>query len=418
MKKLILSMIICFLNFILIAQDINISFRPKVSGTLIDSIWVMNQRTGQAIKLTENESLILTKATGTIETDYGQSQGTVFPNPSDGEATLSFTSDTPGKVRVEVYTVPGQLLASNWLELNQGRHNYRINFPGEGMYFISVFKNDGILTFKTFQYASKRKECSIIYEGSKAQQQSKHALIEKAMIYTPGDILYSSVHSVKNTTVMTDSPSSDMIYFIDFFACVDADNRNYKVVVIDKMIWMAENLACLPAVSPSSEGSLTDPVYYVNGYNGKSVDEARATAVYKNYGALYNWPAAKTACPAGWHLPSDAEWKKLELVLGMTQAQADTTGGRGTDQGTKMKTTNGWYNDGNGTNAVGFSGLPGGNRAINGYFYYLGQRGYWWSSTDFLTAFAWYRHLAFDGNGVTRTTTSKEYGFAVRCVRY
>jgi uncharacterized protein (TIGR02145 family) len=96
----------------------------------------------------------------------------------------------------------------------------------------------------------------------------------------------------------------------------------------------------------------------------------------------------------------------------------DTTAVRGTDEGTKMKNTSGWYNNGNGTNAVGFSCLPGGNRAINGYFNYFGQRGYWWSSTDFLTAFAWYRHLAFDGNGVTRTTTSKEYGFAVRCVRY
>jgi uncharacterized protein (TIGR02145 family) len=208
-----------------------------------------------------------------------------------------------------------------------------------------------------------------------------------------------------------------MIYFVDFFACVDADNRNYKIVIIGKMIWMAENLAYLPSVSPSSEGSLADPKYYVNGYNGTKVDEAKATDVYKTNGVLYNWPAAKIAVPAGWHLPSDAEWKKLEMTLGMTPAEADTTGARGTDQGFKLKTTSGWNDNGNGINSAGFSGLPGGYRANNDYFYYLGQRGYWWTSTDFQTAWAWYRHLSFNNSTITRTTTSKDCGFSVRCVR-
>jgi uncharacterized protein (TIGR02145 family) len=418
MKKLILLIFICFFTILLIAQDITISFRPKVTGTLIDSIWVINQRTGQAIKLTGNDSLILTKATGIIQAADGQFTGSVYPNPSNGEVNLSFTSGIPEKVRVEVYSVLGQLLATSKQDLNPGRHIYRISFPGEGIFFVSVFKNNGQLTFKTFQMATEKTECSIIYTGSESSIQLKNGNSEKTLNFERGDLLYCSAHSGNNTTILTDSPGSDMIYFIDFFACIDADKRNYKVVVIDKMIWMAENLAYLPAVSPSSEGSLTEPFYYVNGYNGTNMGEAKATDNYKTYGVLYNWTAAKAACPVGWRLPTDAEWKKLEMALGMTQEQADTTGLRGSDQGTKMKTTSGWYKNGNGTNAAGFSGLPAGMRASNGYFYYLGQRGYWWSSSDFLTAFACYRNVAFDATGVTRTTTAKDWGFAVRCVKY
>ena len=71
---------------------------------------------------------------------------------------------------------------------------------------------------------------------------------------------------------------------------------------------MAENLAWLPGVSPSSDGSETLSYYYVRGYEGTVVSEAKAVANYSTYGVLYNWPAAMAACPDGWHLPSDGDW--------------------------------------------------------------------------------------------------------------
>jgi uncharacterized protein (TIGR02145 family) len=40
---------------------------------------------------------------------------------------------------------------------------------------------------------------------------------------------------------------------------------------------------------------------------------------------LYNWPAAIAACPAGWHLPTDEEWKILEKNQGMTNSDGDAT---------------------------------------------------------------------------------------------
>ena len=206
------------------------------------------------------------------------------------------------------------------------------------------------------------------------------------------------------------------------------DGKTYKTVKIGTQTWMAENLAYLPSVSPGSIGSETEPYYpyyYVYGYFGTSVSEAKATDNYTTYGVLYNWPAAKAACPSGWHLPTDEEWKTLEMYLGMSQSQADAGGWRGTDEGKKMKSTSGWYNGGNGTDEVGFSALPGGDREIDGDFWDLGYFGYWWSATaggD--STFARFRilsygsmGLAYDGDGVGSYSIAKDHGFSIRCVR-
>jgi len=53
--------------------------------------------------------------------------------------------------------------------------------------------------------------------------------------------------------------------------------------------------------------------YYVYGYEGTNISEAKATANFINFGVLYNWPAAISSCPDGWHLPSDQEFKILEV---------------------------------------------------------------------------------------------------------
>jgi len=77
---------------------------------------------------------------------------------------------------------------------------------------------------------------------------------------------------------------------------------------------MVENLTYLPQISPSKEGSQSKPFYYVYGYNGTNIDEAKSSANYKTYGVLYNCEAAITACPEGWHLPSDKEWNQLNTI--------------------------------------------------------------------------------------------------------
>jgi len=204
-------------------------------------------------------------------------------------------------------------------------------------------------------------------------------------------------------------------YFID-----PRDGTRYKTVQIGNQIWMAENLKYLPSVSPSNVGSETDPFYYVYGYQGTDILAAKATDNYKTYGVLYNWEAAKASCPKGWHLPSDTEYKTLEMCLGMTQEQADATGWRGTDEGGKLKEagTTHWISPNTGaTNSSGFTALPAGYRYADGSFSSIGSHTAFWSSSASSSSLARYRNLGTSSSTVNRNNSNKADGFSVRCLR-
>jgi uncharacterized protein (TIGR02145 family) len=201
------------------------------------------------------------------------------------------------------------------------------------------------------------------------------------------------------------------------------DGKVYITVIIGDQEWMAENLKYLPSVVGPGTGSKTTPHYYVYGYNGTNVTDAKATAKYNTYGVLYNWPAAMNGaassttnpsgvqgvCPDGWHLPSDAEWTELTDYLGGTS-----------DAGRKLKETGTthWSSPNTGaTNETGFTALPGGARHGNGTFYGIGYSGYWWSATESSADKAWYRRMFYSDGDVLRSNYDKELGFSVRCLR-
>ena len=146
----------------------------------------------------------------------------------------------------------------------------------------------------------------------------------------------------------------------------------------------------------------------------------------ETYGNLYNWYTVdddRGVCPEGWHVPSDDEWKELEMALNMSQSEADNTGYRGTNEGSKLAGNTELWNDGNlesndefGTS--GFTALPYGYRDYyDGYYGNIGYYGYFWSSSEFSSTVAWYRLLGYNTTDVGRGGSYKLYGFSVRCVR-
>ncbi len=201
------------------------------------------------------------------------------------------------------------------------------------------------------------------------------------------------------------------------------DGIVYQTVTIGNQVWMAENLKYLPSVAGSATGSMTTPYYYVYDYDGASVTDAKSTANYATYGVLYNWPAAMASsagsatnssavqgvCPAGWHLPSDAEWTELTDYLGGIAF----AGGKLKEIDTTL-----WESPNAGaTNETGFTALPGGRRDSSGAFEFLGSNGYWWGASDVSTIFALYWTIYYSNSNVFRMRGNKETGFSVRCVR-
>jgi uncharacterized protein (TIGR02145 family) len=161
------------------------------------------------------------------------------------------------------------------------------------------------------------------------------------------------------------------------------DGKTYKTVKIGEQLWMAENL------NYEAEGS-------------KCYDNKPANC--EKYGRMYNWNAAMKACPTGWHLPSDEEWTTLTDFVGAPTA------------GTKLKAKSGWNDNGNGTDAYGFSALPGGAASYDDLFETIGYYGLWWSSSELNASYAYVYAIFYNNKGTYYDEFANSGLFSVRCV--
>lgn len=204
----------------------------------------------------------------------------------------------------------------------------------------------------------------------------------------------------------------------------DVQGNVYQTIQIGNQWWMAENLR-------TSQYSNGDEI--PTGLEGQQWEYATAGAyaIYNNddannttYGKVYNWLAVNDArgiCPAGWSVPSDDDWKTLEMELGMTQAQADGAGLRGTDQGGQLKSTGTelWNAPNTGaTNSSEFTALPGGAKSYPGEYILQNSWGYFWTSTyQTIDYSSWYRVLQNNSQQVFRYYNDQRTGMSIRCVK-
>ncbi len=214
----------------------------------------------------------------------------------------------------------------------------------------------------------------------------------------------------------------------DCLLCVDYDGNIYRAIKIGNQIWTVENFRGIHYNDGTPIPNVTwGPKWQslTNGarcyYNNDSVKYA------DKYGALYNWHAVNTGklAPAGWHVPTDAEWIELENYLIANGYNWDGSTG-GNKIGKSLAATTDWNsssdkgevgNDMESNNYTGFTALPGGYRVSNGDYYFLGLNGCWWSSTESLASGAYSRHLGCNYPDLLRYGSNKAYGFSVRFVR-
>ncbi|MCL2284449.1 MAG: hypothetical protein FWC26_14125 [Fibromonadales bacterium] len=140
---------------------------------------------------------------------------------------------------------------------------------------------------------------------------------------------------------------SDGELVFDYKVLIDSRNgKEYKTIIIGTQNWMAENLR----YETSNTKCLSN-----------NPDNCEI------YGIAYDWNAAKTVCPAGWHLPSDEEWDTLKNFTWNYHYA-----------GYELKANSDLWGNSKGTDRYGFSALPGayfGEERILGVPFF--------SSTDF-----------------------------------
>jgi uncharacterized protein (TIGR02145 family) len=195
--------------------------------------------------------------------------------------------------------------------------------------------------------------------------------------------------------------ASLMLVMAFIVSCSDSEDNgkgndiaNYKTVKIGNQMWMAENLD-----------------YAVEG--SKCYDCA-------TYGRLYNWEAAMTACPSGWHLPTLEDWYILLGYALTDNGRNYTPGSIAYTAGTYLKATSGWVcSSGDiSEDKYEFAALPGGYGGSEGGFYNaLDHGGYWWAADEY-SDFIGYGIGMYCGIDYAREDTfGKGLFYSVRCVK-
>lgn len=165
------------------------------------------------------------------------------------------------------------------------------------------------------------------------------------------------------------------------------DKQTYKTITIGTQTWFAKNL----------NYQTTDSWCYLE------LDEFCQKA-----GRLYTWEAAKSACPYGWHLPTDEEWKTL---LNSTGGYYD--GGINKDVGDPRKSYQVLVKGG----PNNFSTLLSGERDNNGEFASLSKFGGYWSATEGSEDYSWYYDFNGKNSRVGRYNGNKLSSFSCRCIK-
>jgi uncharacterized protein (TIGR02145 family) len=204
------------------------------------------------------------------------------------------------------------------------------------------------------------------------------------------------------------------------------DGNKYNWTKIGNQIWMAENLAYLPRVTGMEQVSI-DAEYYVYGYKGTNVSEAKNDSNYTNFGVLYNWAAAmdgvypidtlqegiQGVCPYNWHLPSKEEWNTLIDFIGTVETA-----------GTMLRSSSLWpqptgiiYEDTSVVDSYGFRGLPSGFFDKNNKFGGTYELATFWSSSGDGFSMVWgYAILQFEAR-LYEIKYEPVEAVSIRCVK-
>jgi uncharacterized protein (TIGR02145 family) len=371
-------------NLSRIAGDLTLRVSPANARIYINEAEVTGQR---LIAMNPGTHVLRAQANGhdTYQTQFEMQEGTpltldVALKPHTGSARFTIR---PIDARTVLYGPNGSLVqewsGSNIVEnLPVGRYRYVVRLPGSA-------DHDGEL------FITRDEEQDVLHS------------FNTPVTVAPSIPVAIPVQTPLAATEPQPSATEDRCGT----PVTDSDGNAYRTIRIGGQCWMAENLrtdryrdgSIIPNVTQSGQWAvLTSGAW--------SHYENRTTYQVGANGKLYNWHATsdpRQLCPAGWRMPTDAEWNLMNQVLGE-------------EAGHRLKATSGWNGGGNGSNSSGFNATSAGMRSAQGQFRFTGTgTGFWTSSqNDASTARA--RVLGNASRALGRSNDAKNAGYSVRCV--
>jgi uncharacterized protein (TIGR02145 family) len=417
LKRVFLAVVVAS---ICVAQTINIGGTVQDdAGNGLPGAIVKLKNTGLSTTVGSDGAFTLQGTAGIkIKTGTGSVLSPIIFH--DNMIKISLSENTP--VSVRAYDITGRRILNSKKMLNAGTHKINTFLQNSGMCLYKVTIGNNAYSFKStsfgFTSAGKNTAAGISGNPVTTSETSTSTRIRDIIFVTKDGRLdyYDSMRtSDTNGILIKMLPNAGNV--------TDADGNVYQSVRIGNQVWTAQNLRVTRYndgspitldTSAATWGSDIAGKYCLYGNNMNTADQ-------KMKGALYNWYAVNTGklAPAGWHIPTDAEWDTLQNFLIANGYKYDSTI-KGNDVSRSLSSKIYWLNDQasniNNYNTNGFSAIPGGCRNYNGVFL-DSNNGYWWSATEFDESIVWFRYIIYYSRYLGRYYYHKEYGLSVRLVR-
>ncbi len=189
------------------------------------------------------------------------------------------------------------------------------------------------------------------------------------------------------------------------------DGTVYQTVLIGTQCWLLQNLnygSQIPHSTAQTNNGV--PEKYCYGDNATHCASVGGMYLWNEVMQYTTTAGAQGLCPAGWHLPTDAEWSTLTTFLG----GESVAGGKLKETGTTH-----WGSPNTGaTNESGFTALPGGIwDNFTWFFVGSSSTGKFWTSSPNGDSSAWIRSLNYASAGVFRETHTRVDAISVRCLK-
>ncbi len=416
------------------AQNYEIKFAATGGAvTDVETVKVENLSKGTKLSMSGSDILHL-GSVGINEKSLNRENVKVYPNPTHGEAELSFYGKEAGEIQLYIYDVNGKVVAKTNTLLAQGSHKYRISGLPNGMYFINIIGNNYSYITKLISQNITSGEASITYMGAENLQTSFSTLKSSGNIidmeYTVGDEIRFTGYSGKNMSEKTDSPKSNKTISFDFTITNTGNSKAWtcgttltvthtagSVAPVNKTVnygtvetgiagtgykcWITQNLgADRQAQRPDDRDEVYAGWYWQfnrkQGYMHNGTTRTPNTNWITPINEDCDWKITNDPCNillgigSGWRIPTKTEW-----------FNADVNGS--------------WNNFGATYNSVLKLHAAGLLRSNDGSLAARGEVGYYWSSAQRNSTNAY--ALFLNSSESLLRDESKAYGFSLRCIK-
>jgi len=365
---------------------------PSLQVALYMNPSVYNATTDTAGKFTFTKLITETK-TEVLPAGYDVSAN--YPNPFNPRTRIDITLPNTSKVRIELFNVAGQQVR-DVIErtLGAGKNYVDIELNGlpNGFYIARITLDEKHVLYKKLMllYGSQHLKTSMnkisaIADAGMQKLKAYAGMSIDSLEASGGIYLPQAFTKLGQYTGAPLNLGNLTMTNISGIPCpgvptVSYAGKTYHTVQIGTQCWLQENLD-VGTMIPGKSDQTNDSTIQKYCYN-----DSVANCI--KYGGLYQWAEAvqykngatnttipnpaftgnvQGICPTRWHIPTNAEYQKLDTAVNHNS--------------NALKALRQGLDDGVGTNTSGFSSLLGGERNIDGTFWYLSEIAEYWSST-------------------------------------